>query len=496
MFQSYYTQSDEIVEFMVDRLEIHSVSSILEPCAGEGVFVKSILGKNSDLAITMYEINPDAVAHLNKIFNDLENVTLFAEDAIIGTNMLNDIKSGTKYDRIICNPPYGAWQDFTRRKLLKKEFDGLYVKDTYALFIYRSIQLLCEGGIGVFIVPDTFLNVHMHTKLRNYIFRNTSILEITKFPSSFFPGIQFGYSNLCIIKLKKTKSETARNQNKITINTNLKSKRDFSKIMKKDYCKKTMYQITQESVFNNLEHALFITSAEVMNHINFPSKRIGDLANCVTGFYSGNDKKYLRPISNQLKNAKKYNLININEVCETTPTSTQHYDGIIGNRNYVPIMKGGNVRFFKPNLWYMNWSCESVSHYKQDSKSRFQNPSYYFKQGIGIPMVGTNISAALIDNRLFDQSIVGVFPHDPKLVWFLLAFFNSSTCNKLLKVINPTANNSANYIKKLPIIIPRKETLAEIQDISISAYEDAKKNAQSVNHIEKLDNLFTKIYGF
>ena len=63
------------------------------------------------------------------------------------------------------------------------------------------------------------------------------------------------------------------------------------------------------------------------------------------------------------------------------------------------------------------------------------------------------------ENKLFDQSIVGIFPKDESLTYYLLAFFNSPTCNKLIRTINPSANNPANYIKKIPFIIPEKSVL-------------------------------------
>jgi hypothetical protein len=72
----------------------------------------------------------------------------------------------------------------------------------------------------------------------------------------------------------------------------------------------------------------------------------------------------------------------------------------------LPIVKGGNVKFLKQEAWFMNWSKEAVNHYKKDKKSRFQNPQYYFKFGIGVPMISSSsITASLIENKLFDQSL-------------------------------------------------------------------------------------------
>ena len=146
----------------------------------------------------------------------------------------------------------------------------------------------------------------------------------------------------------------------------------------------------------------------------------------------------------------------------------------------------------------MNWSEETVTHYKADKKARFQNPKYYFKFGIGVPMISSSsITASLIENKLFDQSIVGVFPKDKSLTYFLLAFFNSPTCNKLIRTINPSANNPANYIKKIPFVYPTNEQ-KEIIDNLIQEIIDNIKFGINENLCleEKLNQTIKSIYGF
>jgi len=73
----------------------------------------------------------------------------------------------------------------------------------------------------------------------------------------------------------------------------------------------------------------------------------------------------------------------------------------------------------------------------------------------------SSITGSLIDGRLFDQSIVGIFPRQDyqDLIYYLLGFFNSKACNNLIRTINISTNNSANYIKKIPLIIPQKQLL-------------------------------------
>ena len=100
-----------------------------------------------------------------------------------------------------------------------------------------------------------------------------------------------------------------------------------------------------------------------------------------------------------------------------------------------------------------------------------------------------------MDYRLFDQSIVGVFPKDVSLINYMLAFFNSSICTKLINAINPSTNNSANYIKKIPFIIPTNEIRKEVELIVESILAQLKTGNTQIDKLEqKLDHIFDELY--
>ena len=93
---------------------------------------------------------------------------------------------------------------------------------------------------------------------------------------------------------------------------------------------------------------------------------------------------------------------------------------------------------------------------------------------------------------IFDQSIVGkFFPKDPSRLYYLLAVMNSDTINDLVHAINPTANNSSNYIKQLPYIEPAADVLEEITRMveevisfeSNADYENADRLHSKINAI-------------
>jgi hypothetical protein len=146
----------------------------------------------------------------------------------------------------------------------------------------------------------------------------------------------------------------------------------------------------------------------------------------------------------------------------------------------------------------MNWSEDAVKHYKTDRKARFQNQQFYFKFGIGVPMISSSsITASLIENKLFDQSIVGIFPKVKNLTYYLLAFFNSHTCNQLIRTINPSANNPANYIKKIPFIMPNKDILDNITNKVFKIITSIKEIDFFDKTIEvQTNDIFKSLYGF
>jgi hypothetical protein len=494
VYQAYYTSSEPIVNYMLGLLRLTGTERVFEPCAGDGVFLDPILAEHRGINIDAYELNELAATKLESKYADYGNVTVRQTDTLTDIDLELSCSMGGKYDAIIANPPYGAWRDQQERTQLKKRFNGFYAKESYSLFLYRCIQALKVGGRLVFIIPDTYLNLNMHKDIRKFILTRTRIKEVSLFPSSFFPGVNFGYANLSIIALEKCGIRSDCEENQFNI---WKGFNSVSELGDRSLSHLKMLEFQQKQVLSNNAH-IFLTNDnhDVSDCIRNASLTIGDVCDCATGFYSGNDKERLRVISKDIRNSNRYQVVNNIEVA--WDESSRSLDGLSGERKYVPIVKGGNTRYCKPNHWFMEWSKERVQFYKNDSKARFQNSSYYFKQGIAVPMVSSSsITGALIEYRLFDQSIVGVFPKEEYLLYYLLAFFNSPTCTALIRTINPSTNNSSNYIKKIPFIEPNSEFVDRITDNTKQIYEQMKSSGAFDENLEYANNELIKgIYGF
>lgn len=495
-YQAFYTKSAPIVDYMVNKLSLRNDDKIFEPCGGDGVFIEAILDTNEFANIDVCELNDEAFFTLQNKFAKYPTVHIRQCDTLLDNDLIFNSNFGGVYDKIIANPPYGAWQNYDKRDKLKKVFPSLYAKETYTLFLFRCIELLKDGGTLSFIIPDTFLNLHMHKAIRQHILTKTKIVELALFPSSFFPNVNFGYANLSIITLQKCNNQNECLNNIFNVingfscveqlaNTNDKSLRTLS--------------FSQNDILQNPDYAFLIAdNSNVAKAITNTKLKVGDIANCVTGFYSGDDKTFLQVNSPDLKNGKNYYLVDENSINRNYLNIPNILEGIEGEKHFLPIVKGGNTKYLKPEGWFMNWSKEAVTHYKTDKKARFQNSQFYFKFGIGVPMISSSsITASLIENKLFDQSIVGIFPKDENLTYYLLTFFNSPTCNKLIRTINPSANNPANYIKKIPFIMPDEKALKVVTDKVKEIISSIKKSKSYDEKIEnEICNHFKMIYGF
>jgi adenine-specific DNA-methyltransferase len=495
-YQAFYTKSTPIVEYMVDKLLLSPADKIFEPCGGDGVFVEAILDANEFANIDICELNPASITVLQSKFSAFQNVTIRECDTLLDNDLSFNSNFGGIYDKIIANPPYGAWQDLEKRAVLKKMYSDLYAKESYALFLFRCIELLKEDGILSFIIPDTFLNLHMHKAIRKHILTKTKILELALFPSSFFPGVNFGYANLSIITLQKKSNQKECLSNSFNVLANFSIVEQLSEINKEEL---KVYSFSQQEIFSSSDYAFLISdNSSILKAINEAALKVGDIANCVTGFYSGDDKTFLQVSNPDLKNGKNYTLVDPNKINREYKNAHNILEGFDSEKHFLPIVKGGNTKYLKPEGWFMNWSKEAVLHYKKDKKARFQNPQYYFKFGIGVPMISSSsITASLIENKLFDQSIVGIFPRDESLTYYLLAFFNSPTCNKLIRTINPSANNPANYIKKIPFIAPTDGQKDLINSTVHSILESIATQGHYDENIENtLEKIIEQIYGF
>lgn len=483
-FQAHYTDADEIRLLMQELLNDVEGKRLLEPCAGEGAFLEGLHGKPS--LIHALDIDSKHIDQLHDRFGD-QVIVSHADfvDIFVSENLFQSSVLHPNYDCVICNPPYGLRFSVDYRKKIKKKFPHLYARESYGLFLYFGITALRRGGRFVYIVPDTFFTSTNHAPLRKFLSNDTTITDIIQFNSKRFETVNFGYGDLCIIagnyepptKDSKTRWADARGSTN-NLHLELFEKSEFVPCS----------YFTDTSLLN-------WTHPRLRRAITFPDNVVllGDIAECRTGIYTGDNTRFCAfDAKNPPRRANGHAINWLTNVKGKGISLEEKESGFSEKNTYVPLIRGGHRDPFAETQHAVKWCKESVSFYGSDKKARLQNQKFYFRTGLAIPMVTSGrLSASLMENSIFDQGVVGVFPAEEKYIPFLLIYLNSEIVSTYKKLISPNANNSANYIKRIPVPNIAEGLLSEAKNIvekaKIEGWESCKMQRddlveKSMNH--------------
>jgi len=465
-FQPFYTDAHQIRELMLELLGDVEGLAVLEPCAGQGAFLKGFQGTPAQ--VDAVDIDERHIALLRRFPKFVRPIHADFIDRFVSGELLAEAFLSAHYDAVICNPPYGLRFSVEYRKRIKKRLPQAYVRESYGLFMYFAIEALRQGGRYVFIVPDTFLTSRNHRPLRKFILEQGRPSHIVRFPSKLFGTVNFGYGHLCIIAGNRGRLPAGAsviwseaNECEVPLLRALKQATKLSGSFLAEHCE------------NGWVHPSHLEAVA----FDRPTVSLGNVAECRTGIYTGNNVRFCGFDAKQPPSRRANgHPIDWASSVQTDPLrANEQREGIAGQRKtYVPFVRGGHRRPIEATRWALDWSESALKMYRTDKKARLQNHTFYFREGLAIPMVTSGrLSASYMSGSVFDQGVVGVFPHDSALVPYLLIYLNSAQISERAKaVINPGANNSANYVKRIPVIVPTAAELARSREIFVRAQSD------------------------
>jgi adenine-specific DNA-methyltransferase len=178
-FAQFFTP-EPIADIMADwLLGVESLNKVLEPAFGLGIFSRSLLNKKAGLEIEGFEIDETIFNEANNFFESNNSLSLSLNDYMFSN-------WNTKYDGIICNPPYFKFHDYDNIKVLKEVERGLNFKlngftNLYTLFLLKSIKQLDKGGRAAYIVPSEFLNSDYGVKVKEFLLKSKSLRHLFVF---------------------------------------------------------------------------------------------------------------------------------------------------------------------------------------------------------------------------------------------------------------------------------------------------------------------------
>lgn len=126
------------------------------------------------------------------------------------------MKSGG-FDAVLGNPPYVSFglrdvgtlgtdeAEYYRRRY---QNSAEYKISLYAIFMQAAIDLLRDGGVTSYIVPDSFLLGRYFSKLRAYILEHCEINELLMIKAKVFSGATIGTSVVNCLQKTQNKKQT------------------------------------------------------------------------------------------------------------------------------------------------------------------------------------------------------------------------------------------------------------------------------------------------
>ncbi|NVM04749.1 MAG: N-6 DNA methylase, partial [Candidatus Helarchaeota archaeon] len=444
----FYTP-EEIVEYIIDRVEIDINKKIIDLSCGSGRFLlkayerlykiyeeknypvnrihRTILKKNlygidiNPLAVRLTEMNlilkgKEYFSGKINIFegnsllklNGSEEIELFKNEKLNARDTLSScIKiRNNQFDIAIGNPPYLSyglkgtgklekeWHDYVKRNY---SYSAQYKISTYALFIERGIEILKNGGFLGFILPDSFLLGRYFSKLRRFILDTCEIKEIVIFGKDFWKSGLVGKPVILILKKEKEKYTRENNYIKISYFKNLRS------LYKKEHISYSYKQ----NYFTRIKHNRFRLffkkqSKEKVERLERAEYRIKDIISFSSGLIG---KK------------RKENIISMNKI----------------NDNWYPGLHSSS----EVNRYIINYKGGYISFEKEKLKSGFKKAKY-FEPKLFLRQTGDSVKAAYDEGNLLclNNLHVGNLINERFNILYILAILNSRLINEYYHLIS------------------------------------------------------------
>ncbi|MCL2364657.1 MAG: SAM-dependent methyltransferase [Defluviitaleaceae bacterium] len=163
-----------VADYMVSLFTLPSKSVVLDPCFGEGVFLRSLFEK-TDYSQVGFELDPQLFDLVSRQCN---NSTLHNADFLQSEDL-------TRYDGVIMNPPYIRHEKIDdlltyglNKHLLQSQLifsDLPKSANLYMYFVVKAIEILKPTGELIVIFPDSWINSRSGSAFKAVLSQKCSI---------------------------------------------------------------------------------------------------------------------------------------------------------------------------------------------------------------------------------------------------------------------------------------------------------------------------------
>ena len=172
---SFYTPS-EVAEQQIRKVRANnsnSIKNILEPSAGNGIYVDAFINNFPHASITAIEKDFVSALILKARFYDNEKVKVYNKG-------FEEVIFQEKFDLISSNIPFGNF------KILYKDYENKITDKIHNFFFYHASNLLNEGGALSFLTSTGVFNSGSNLYLREKLAKQLEFIDITTLPENVF----------------------------------------------------------------------------------------------------------------------------------------------------------------------------------------------------------------------------------------------------------------------------------------------------------------------
>jgi len=359
------------------------------------------------------------------------------------------------YDICLGNPPFGLSFTPEEKKYFKHRYRSVDPEvESYLLFVERSVELLKEGGLLTFLIPNNFATNYRYQEFRNFLFENMAIQKIIMLKDKVFTEVAV---ETCILVGYKDTQPVKEKQQMI----------EFSEYSKNEGFSK-LHKDRQDKLW------------EEDNRFLVPLK-------------SSNYKKILKAIARGTTSLGE--IVSISRGIELGFNSDLTSD--IENSSLVPLVAGRNIHKF-----FIDEKIRFIK-FDRNQKRIYKDIKLYNQSKILLRRIGHSLIAAYDPNNLFcvcDVYILTLRPEWSDLnLRYIELILNSSLLtfylnHRYLSVKNLFPKIPIRYLKQLPVKIPQNTPFEKTMNRYLEGIDRSGQLEEKKELIEEMDHFIYKTY--
>lgn len=151
------------------------------------------------------------------------------------------------------------------------------------------------------------------------------------------------------------------------------------------------------------------------------------------------------------------------------------------NKKWLLYTKGGGSRKWYGNFSHIiRWDERAIHHYKEDKVCRIINENYWYKKGISLNLMSTDMPGfrGLREDVTHDIASSSFYVND-EIYNYSLGLLNSNISKEVLKILNPTLSYQLGDVGKIPYIYNENHKSMKICSIVDKSIKISKKDWDS-----------------